>query len=621
MQGWLQDRAEWWAWAWPQVWAWLVDAWAVFSAIPDPIKNVIALALLGVIGAVALHVRARAKRAARGDKLAILVCDLDGDKSNGQKKHVMSALEDQFGDLIETIPLPQTFGLDPNKYDQARKRAEVQAQKWLKRKRCDVMLWGRVSKADHSLEIRFTPKLGAGAKRDYALQSAPLAPIKLPLDFGADLAVALGGVAAAAAAPAVRDSGTYLVTTLKPVAAKLRPLVFSPPPGLSGEGHAQIAHAFALAQDSIGRQGGDATALEDAVTAYEIVLQHWTREKAPLQWAGTQNNLGAALQTLGEREAGIERLAAAVRAYEEALKEWTRETAPPQWAAAQHNLGAVLAALGTREAGTSRLEAAVRAFEEALKEYTREKVPLDWAMTQNNLGAALRALGEREPGTERLEAAVRAFEEALKERTRVKVPLDWAGTQNNLGNALWALGQREEGTARLEAAVRAYKEALKEWTRDKVPLDWAMTQNNLGAALAALGRPEAAVRAYEEALKELTREKAPLQWAATQNNLGNALQTLGHREAGTARLEAAVRAYEEALKELTRERVPLDWAGTQGNLANVHETWGDKTGERARYEQALAHGQAALEVFQAAGVSQYVAVAERNLQRIRAKLS
>jgi hypothetical protein len=49
----------------------------------------------------------------------------------------------------------------------------------------------------------------------------------------------------------------------------------------------------------------------------------YTRERAPLQWAATQNNLGNALWTLGARESGTARLEEAVSAYREALKEYT----------------------------------------------------------------------------------------------------------------------------------------------------------------------------------------------------------------------------------------------------------------------------------------------------------
>jgi hypothetical protein len=41
--------------------------------------------------------------------------------------------------------------------------------------------------------------------------------------------------------------------------------------------------------------------LEQAVDAYRAALEEWTRERLPLDWAGTQINVGVALETLGER--------------------------------------------------------------------------------------------------------------------------------------------------------------------------------------------------------------------------------------------------------------------------------------------------------------------------------
>ena len=80
------------------------------------------------------------------------------------------------------------------------------------------------------------------------------------------------------------------------------------------------------------------------------------------------------------------------RPYTEALKERTRERVPLDWAATQNNLGVALTTLGERESGTERLEQAVAAYTEALKERTRERVPLDWAATQNNLDNAIQIL-------------------------------------------------------------------------------------------------------------------------------------------------------------------------------------------------------------------------------------
>ena len=98
---------------------------------------------------------------------------------------------------------------------------------------------------------------------------------------------------------------------------------------------------------------GERTArLEEAVSTYRAVLAQEPRERVPLAWARTQNSLGTALQTIGERESGTGRLEEAVAAYRAALEEWTRERGPPRWARTQNDLGVALSTLGERETGT-----------------------------------------------------------------------------------------------------------------------------------------------------------------------------------------------------------------------------------------------------------------------------
>src|SRR5207253_3144543 len=126
-----------------------------------------------------------------------------------------------------------------------------------------------------------------------------------------------------------------------------------------------------------GLEFGENAALREAIGTYEAALA--SRERGPLDWAMTQNNLGNAPETLGERESGTARLEQAVAAYNGALAEWTRERVPLQWAMTQTNLGNALATLGARERGTVQLEGAVAAYRAALEEWTREPVPLQWA--------------------------------------------------------------------------------------------------------------------------------------------------------------------------------------------------------------------------------------------------
>jgi hypothetical protein len=63
-----------------------------------------------------------------------------------------------------------------------------------------------------------------------------------------------------------------------------------------------------------GERRGDNGSLRRAVAIYRAALRERTRERVPLDWAMTQNNLGNALRTLGEREAGTARLEEAVAA-------------------------------------------------------------------------------------------------------------------------------------------------------------------------------------------------------------------------------------------------------------------------------------------------------------------
>jgi uncharacterized protein YqhQ len=271
-----------------------------------------------------------------------------------------------------------------------------------------------------------------------------------------------------------------------------------PPADTKTRWHYTMEQASML--DDQGREFGDNQASLAAIAAYNAALQYVPRAQSPLDGAGTQNDLGNALATLGDREPGNARLEEAAQAFRLALQERTQNRVPLAWARTQNNLGTALATLGTREPGTERLEEAVQAYRLALQEYTQNRVPLDWATTQNNLGAALQTLGDREPGTARLEEAIQAFRLALQTHTQDRVPLDWATTQNNLGNALATLGTRQPGTARLEEAVQAYRLALQERTQDRVPLDWASTQNNLGIALRNLGDREPGTARLEEAL-------------------------------------------------------------------------------------------------------------------------
>ncbi len=224
--------------------------------------------------------------------------------------------------------------------------------------------------------------------------------------------------------------------------------------------------------------GNRAENLEIAITGYEIALTVFTRDRFPIDWAGTQNNLGAAYgdRIRGER---AENLEVAISYYTQALQERTRDRFPIQWAMTQNNLGN---AYSNRIRGerAENLEIAIQCYTQALQEYTRDRFPINWAMTQNNLGNAYRnrIRGER---AENLEIAISCYTQALQEYTRDRFPIQWATTQNNLGVAYWNR-IRVERAENLEIAISCYTQALQERTRDALPQNHAETAFNLGLA-------------------------------------------------------------------------------------------------------------------------------------------
>ncbi len=85
-----------------------------------------------------------------------------------------------------------------------------------------------------------------------------------------------------------------------------------------------------------------------------------------MDWAKTQSNLGSthldSRRTTSPEPGASKRPSPPTRC---ALKECTRDRVPLDWAMTQNNLGIVLRTLGGRESDTARLNEAVAAFRNA----------------------------------------------------------------------------------------------------------------------------------------------------------------------------------------------------------------------------------------------------------------
>ncbi|NCS27147.1 MAG: CHAT domain-containing protein [Microcystis aeruginosa F13-15] len=309
--------------------------------------------------------------------------------------------------------------------------------------------------------------------------------------------------------------------------------------------------------------------LEIAITGYRTVLEVYTRDAFPDEWAMTQNNLGIAYSNRirGERTENIE---LAITAYNQSLEVYTREAFPYEWANSQNNLG-IAYRNRIRGGRADNLELAIAAFNLSLEVSTRDAFPEQWATTQINLGIAYsnRIRGEK---ADNIELAIAAFNLSLEVYTRKAFPKQWATAQNNLGVA-YSNRIGGEKADNIELAIAAFNLSLEVSTRDAFPEDWANIQNNLGTTYLDRIRGERAdnlelaITACNLSLEVYTREAFPEQWARSQNNLGAAYSNRIRGEKAD-NIELAIAAFNLSLEVSTRDAE--DWANIQNNLGTTY---------------------------------------------------
>jgi exonuclease VII small subunit len=252
------------------------------------------------------------------NRFSILVAHLENDDQREHERLIIEALKEFEG--VERLRLDRTIPLDGPAPELMEKRGQEEAQRYLKESGASVLIWGTVHRlgGKTAYKLYWTPSHGGG--RQSGLFEAQL---RLPEVFWGDLAEILGLQVSAGAAEFEAQEGRYVPPDrLRPFIAQVKKLLEASRgrPGWDADARGKTLVILANALYTLGEQSGQNQPLEEAVTAYREALKERTRERVPLAWATTQNNLGNALRSLGERESGTKRLEAAVKAFQAALE-------------------------------------------------------------------------------------------------------------------------------------------------------------------------------------------------------------------------------------------------------------------------------------------------------------
>jgi len=199
-----------------------------------------------------------------------------------------------------------------------------------------------------------------------------------------------------------------------------------------------------------------------------------SREREPLVWAETQNNLGNILAALGQQRRDATLFEQAILCFSKALEEFSQESAPREWASTQYNLGTANQSLGRLLEVTPPLKIAVDAYTNALLVWSREKSPENWMYTMHQLGATLHTFGKLLKGNRQFQKSVVAYKNALPALDADNYALELTATHNNRAAALHHLGESEDNPARLKEAINSYELALTVSMEQQLPIHVAV---------------------------------------------------------------------------------------------------------------------------------------------------
>jgi len=236
------------------------------------------------------------------NRFTILVAHLEHDTTNheDERRVVQAVLEFK---EIKVLQLDRTITLEGSDPEKQEKLGHKRAQEYLKESGASVLIWGTVL----TVSTKTAPKLYWTASQGSELRSnlydalSVESPFRLPAVFWSDLVEILRLLIVSHNAEFRGKEGSYVADSLPPFIARVRALLDMSAnlPGWNSDARGSAFMALAYSLKTFGEQNGKKEPLEEAIAAYKAALKERSRDRVPLDWAGTQNNLGNVFLSLG----------------------------------------------------------------------------------------------------------------------------------------------------------------------------------------------------------------------------------------------------------------------------------------------------------------------------------
>ncbi|MFH0343992.1 MAG: hypothetical protein ACHBNF_18145 [Chromatiales bacterium] len=196
---------------------------------------------------------------------------------------------------IQILDFDRTISVKGPVPEEQEREGHQKARGFLKESNATILIWGSVLR----LENQTKPDLHLTAAGDQVEQSKQYTleigtEFRLPTVFWGDLSDVLRLVIATQDTQFRAKEGHYVADRLQPFIERVRSLLNASAnrPNWDADALGSTRVILADALQTLGDQSGQDKPLELAVAAYREALKERTRERVPLDWAMTQNNLG-----------------------------------------------------------------------------------------------------------------------------------------------------------------------------------------------------------------------------------------------------------------------------------------------------------------------------------------
>lgn len=255
----------------------------------------------------------------------VAIVHLDNDESRQIERDIVEGLREVKGIDVRDFNRPAISDSDV-------KAGHELAHKYLEESGAQVLIWGKVITAPGKSVPKLYWTVSGNTRTAKESGRYPLTEdLSLPPIFVSDLANVLRLLVVTQSVGFSTQEGHFVADQLTPFIQDVQRLLGATEvQGWSAEDVAQVRFVLADALVTFGEQSGKTEPLQEAVATYYAALQQYTRERVPLDWAMTQNNLGSALRNLGEREHDSNKLCDALQAH---INAWQVMGAAPHYAA------------------------------------------------------------------------------------------------------------------------------------------------------------------------------------------------------------------------------------------------------------------------------------------------